>query len=188
MPSGHPAVFLDRDGTLIEEVGYLDRIERLAFFPYSVDAVRLMNRAGYRVVVATNQSGIARGIFDEAFVAKAHRHIADVLDAGGAHVDGFYYCPHHPEGTVAQYARSCDCRKPQPGLLRQAASELDLDLARSWVVGDRWHDLQAGTAVGARGLLVRTGYGREAERTTGVGAVGIVDDLIAAASWIFRTP
>ena len=83
--------------------------------------------------------------------------------------------------------RSCDCRKPQPGLLRQAASELDLDLARSWVVGDRWHDLQAGTAVGARGLLVRTGYGREAERTTGVGAVGIVDDLIAAASWIFRT-
>ena len=190
MASGRPAVFLDRDGTLIEEVGYLERLERLAFFPYSVDAVRLLNRAGYVVVVVTNQAGVARGMFDEAFVNDLHRHIGDVLHAGAARVEGFYYCPHHPEGTVAGYARACDCRKPQPGLLRNAASELEIDLARSWVVGDRWHDLQAGAAVGARGILVRTGYGRAAEGAParGVEAAAIVDDLISAASWILRTP
>ena len=92
------AVFLDRDGTLIEEVGYLDRLDRVRFFPYSVDAVRLLNRAGFVVVVATNQAGIARGFFDEAFVEATHRSLADTLAAGGARVDGFYYCPHHPDG------------------------------------------------------------------------------------------
>ena len=147
-----------------------------------------MNRAGYRVVVATNQSGIARGIFDEAFVAKAHRHIADVLDAGGAHVDGFYYCPHHPEGTVAQYTRGAAIAGSRSraccGRPRASSTSISRDPGSSAIAGTT---LQAGTAVGARGLLVRTGYGREAERTTGVGAAGIVDDLIAAASWILRT-
>ncbi|HET7218315.1 MAG TPA: HAD family hydrolase, partial [Vicinamibacterales bacterium] len=121
-----PAVFLDRDGTLIEEVGYLDSLERLSFFPFSVDAVRLLNRAGRAVVVVTNQSGVARGYFDEAVVAATHRHIADTLARGKARVDGFYYCPHHPDGRVAAYRIDCDCRKPRPGLLRQAAQELNL--------------------------------------------------------------
>jgi len=184
------AVFLDRDGTLIEESGYLDRLERLAFFPFSVDAVRVLNRAGFAVVVITNQAGIARGIVKESFVAEAHRHIADRLEAGGARVDGFYYCPHYPEGVVEEYRKACDCRKPQPGLLRRAAGDLHLDLERSFVVGDRWHDLAAGQAVGARGVLVRTGLGwkDEAEPHAGTVPDTIVDNLMDAAAWILQQP
>ena len=184
-----PAVFLDRDGTLIEEAGYLDRLERLVFYPYSIDAVRLLNRAGFAVVIITNQAGVARGIFPESFVGEAHGHVTQKLELGGARVDGFYYCPHHPEASVEQYRQSCECRKPQPGMLRQAAGDLNLDLARSFVIGDRWHDLRAGAAVGARGILVRTGYGRteEAAPTSRASAAAIVDNLIEAASWILRT-
>lgn len=183
-----PAVFLDRDGTLLEEAGYLDRLERLVFFPYSVDAVRLLNRANFAVVVVTNQAGIARGIFKEAFVAEAHRHITARLSAGGARVDGFYYCPHHPEAVIEQYRKSCDCRKPEPGLLRQAAQDLDLALDRSFVVGDRWHDLEAGHRVGARGVLVRTGYGKTEEMAPRdrLAPAAIVDNLMEAVSWILR--
>jgi D-glycero-D-manno-heptose 1,7-bisphosphate phosphatase len=182
------AVFLDRDGTLVEEAGYLDRLERLIFFPYSVDAVRLLNRADLAVVIVTNQAGIARGIFKESFVAEAHAHITARLAAGGARVDGFYYCPHHPEAVVEKYRKSCDCRKPQPGLLRQAAKDLDLALDRSVVVGDRWHDLEAGQRVGATGVLVRTGYGKTEEKASQdrVKPAAIVDNLIEAVSWIVR--
>jgi D-glycero-D-manno-heptose 1,7-bisphosphate phosphatase len=182
------AVFLDRDGTLIEENGYVDRLERLAFFPYSVDAVRLLNRSGHAVVIVTNQAGVARGIFKESFVAEAHRHITERLAAGGARIDAFYYCPHHAEGVVDQYRQVCECRKPQPGMLTRAATELGLSLETSYVVGDRWQDLEAGQAVGARGILVRTGYGRteEASPTAGVRPAAVVDNLIAAVSWILR--
>ena len=182
------AVFLDRDGTLIEEAGYLDRLERMVFFPFSVDAVRVLNRGGFKIVVITNQAGIARGIVRESFVEEAHRHIANRLAAGGATIDGFYYCPHYPEGVLEQYRRACDCRKPQPGLLRRAATDLDLDLARSFVVGDRWHDLAAGQAVGARGVLVRTGLGwkDEIDPHPGTTPDTIVDNLMDAAAWILQ--
>ena len=182
------AVFLDRDGTIIEESGYLDRLERLVFFPFSIDAVRALNDGGFTVVIVTNQAGIARGIVDEVFVGEAHRHIAERMQAGGARIDGVYYCPHYPEGTVAQYRQRCDCRKPQPGLLRRAARDLDLDLGRSFIVGDRWHDLAAGQAVGARGLLVRTGLGRVDEATPAKLPADalVVDDLAAAVAWILQ--
>ena len=180
------AVFLDRDGTLIEEAGYLDRLERLVFFPYTVDAVRVLNRAGFAVVVITNQAGIARGIVREPFVAEAHRAISEKLAAGGARIDAYYYCPHYRTGTVEKYVMACDCRKPGAGMLRRAAQDLDLDLARSFVVGDRWHDVGAARAVGARGVLVRTGLGRaEAARPeAGVAADAIVDTLADASAWI----
>ncbi len=181
-------VFLDRDGTLLEESGYLDRLERLIFFPYSVDAVRLLNRAGFRVVVITNQAGIARGIVKESFVVEAHRHIAERLKAGGAHVDGFYYCPHHPEAVVAEFRQSCECRKPGTGMFTRAAAELGVTLEGSFTIGDRWHDIEAGTRVGARGILVRTGYGRteEASPKPGVQPAAIVDNVMGAVSWILR--
>jgi D-glycero-D-manno-heptose 1,7-bisphosphate phosphatase len=183
-----PAVFLDRDGTLIEEAGYLDRIERIQFFPFSIDAVRLLNHGGFAVVVVTNQAGVARGIFPESFVAEAHAHLRERLEAGGARVDAFYYCPHHPDGTVEMYRRSCDCRKPGDAMLHRAAADLDLDLARSIVVGDRWHDIQAGQKAGTRTVLVRTGYGRTEEQQPkpGVAADAIVENLIGAVSWILR--
>ena len=180
------AVFLDRDGTLIQEAGYLDRLERLVFFPYSIDAVRLLNLGGFAVIIVTNQSGIARGILKESFVAEAHQHIAGSLAAGGARVDATYYCPHHPEASVAAYRQACDCRKPLPGMLTRAASELGVSLPDSFVVGDRWHDLEAGQRVGARGILVRTGHGRtdEAAPIPQVTPAAIADNLIGAVSWI----
>src|SRR3972149_4109448 len=131
-----PAVFRDRGGTLIEEVGYLDRLERLAFFPWSVDAVRLLNHAGFLVVVVTNQAGVARGMFEESFVGEAHRYMDETLKAGGARIDAYYHCPHHPDASVAAYRRVCECRKPAPGMLRRAEREIRADLARSLVVGD----------------------------------------------------
>jgi D-glycero-D-manno-heptose 1,7-bisphosphate phosphatase len=184
------AVFLDRDGTLVEEAGYPDRLDRLAFFPYTVDAVRLLNQAGLAVVVATNQSAVARGLIEESFIAEAHEHISARLVAGGARVDAYYYCPHHPKALRPEYRRRCDCRKPAPGMLYRASHDLDLDLTRSFAVGDRWHDLQAGHAVGARGVLVRTGYGRfhEAAPVAGLEPDAIVDNLMQAVTWILRHP
>jgi D-glycero-D-manno-heptose 1,7-bisphosphate phosphatase len=181
-------VFLDRDGTLIEEAGYLDRLERLRFYPYSIDAVRLLNQAGFSVVVATNQSGVARGLVEESFIAEAHQYITERLAAGGARVDAFYYCPHHPDGIRPDYAQPCDCRKPRTGMLRRAADDLQIDLQRSFVIGDRWGDMEAGAAVGARGVLVRTGYGRTSE-AGGSGKVepdALADNLMEAVSWILR--
>jgi D-glycero-D-manno-heptose 1,7-bisphosphate phosphatase len=183
-----PAVFLDRDGTLIEESGYLDRLERLTLFPFTVDAVRLLNRTGWPVIVISNQSGIGRGLVRESFVGEAHAHLADRLAAAGARIDAFFYCPHHPEATLPAYRARCDCRKPAPGMLLAAAGQLDVDLSRSVVVGDRWEDVGAARSVGARAVLVRTGYGgvAEANARPDLRADWIADNLIAAVSWILR--
>jgi D-glycero-D-manno-heptose 1,7-bisphosphate phosphatase len=182
------AVFLDRDGTLIEEVGYLDRVERVDLYPWSIDAVRALNRAGLRVVMVTNQSGVARGFFSEAVVEEVHGYIADLLEAGGAHIDAYYYCPHHPDGKVRQYAQACDCRKPGRGLVDRAVQEFGIDPAASFVVGDRWLDVALARAVGGRGVLVRTGYGatEESRPPEGLRADAIADNLIGAVSWILR--
>jgi len=183
-----PAVFLDRDGTVIAETGYLDTLDGLELFPWTVDAIRVLNQAGLLVVLVTNQAGVARGFFDEAFVAETHRHLLERLAAGGARLDGCYYCPHHPEAVVEAYRRTCDCRKPGPGMIRQAARELGIDLPRSYVVGDRWHDVAAAQAAGARGLLVRTGHGRfeESRPVPDVRPAHIADTLIEAAAWILQ--
>jgi len=182
------AVFLDRDGTIIEEVGYLDRVERVAFYPWTIDAVRSLNRAGLRVVMVTNQSGVARGFFSEAIVEEVHRHIASMLEAGGARIDAYYYCPHHPDGKVQEYAQRCECRKPGRGLVDRAQRELGIDPSRSFVVGDRWLDVALARTVGAQGVLVRTGYGRseEARPPEGLVADAVADNLIEAVGWILR--
>jgi D-glycero-D-manno-heptose 1,7-bisphosphate phosphatase len=183
-----PAVFLDRDGTLIEDVGYLRAVRDVALFPWTVDAVRALNRAGFPVVVITNQSGIARGILSEAIVADVHRHLSSVLEAGGARIDAYYYCPHHPDGSVAPFAVRCGCRKPGRGLIDRASADLGLDPARSFVVGDKWLDVGAARASGGRGVLVRTGYGatEELQPQAGLTADAVVDNLVEAASWILR--
>jgi D-glycero-D-manno-heptose 1,7-bisphosphate phosphatase len=190
-PSGQlarPAVFLDRDGTLIEDIPYLCSVDRLAFFPWTIDSVRALNRAGLAVVIVSNQSGIARGFMSEAAVQDIHREISRRLQAGGARVEAYYYCPHHPDGTVEPYGRRCDCRKPAPGLVDRAASDLQLDPARSFVVGDKWVDVGLARGVGARGILVRTGTGaaEEARPSPGVTADAVVDNLAGAASWILQ--
>ena len=182
------AVFLDRDGTIIEEVGYLDRPERVEFFPWTIDAIRVLNRAGLAVVLVSNQSGIARGFFTEAVVEDVHRRIFEMLAAGGARIDAYYYCPHHPDGRIPDLAKVCDCRKPARGLVDRAVIEFGVDPQRSFVVGDRWLDVGLARAVGAKGVLVRTGYGESEERKPpdGVRADVVVDNLIAASSWILR--
>jgi len=183
-----PAAFLDRDGTIIEEVGYLDRPERLELFPWSSSAIRALNRAGVRVVMVSNQSGVARGFFDEAKVERIHDRLRVLLAAGGATIDAYYYCPHHPDGKVAEYARACDCRKPGPGLVDRAVRELGVDPRRSFTVGDRWIDVALARTVGARGILVRTGYGHSEEERPPKGLVAdvVVDNLVGAVSWILR--
>ena len=186
--SSNAAVFLDRDGTMIEDVGYLDRLERLTLFPYTVDAIGLLSRAGFRIVVVTSQAGIANGIVAEEFLAEAHGVISrKVADAGGR-IDGFYYCPHLPTAAVEKYRTDCDCRKPKPGMIHSAARDLSLDVSRSFVVGDRWRDIEMGQAAGARGILVETGYGKtEARRRpANIEPVPVVANLIEATAWILR--
>jgi D-glycero-D-manno-heptose 1,7-bisphosphate phosphatase len=189
--ASRPAVFLDRDGTLIEEIGYLDRADQVQLFPWSVDAIRALNRAQLRVVMVTNQSGVARGYFTEHVVKTVHAHIANLLQVGGVRIDAYYYCPHHPDGTIREYAQSCACRKPGAGLVERAVRELGVDPGRSFAIGDRWLDIGLARAVGARGVLVRTGVGAEEERRppAGMTADAVVNNLIEAASWILsQTP
>ncbi len=154
-----PAVFLDRDGVVIEDAHYVGTVDRVRILPGAADAIASLNRAGWPVIVVTNQAGVARGLFTEAAIDSIHAYIAAELASFGARITAFYYCPHHPEGEVTSYRMTCECRKPQPGMLHRAAREHNLDLAASWMVGDRISDLEAGAAVGARTMLVRTGYG-----------------------------
>ncbi len=152
MPEPIPTAFLDRDGVLNVDFGYVHRIEELEWIDGAPEAVRLLNEAGFRVVVITNQSGIARGHYDEDAVRQLHEHMQEVLAITGARIDAFYVCPHHPEGTVAAYSIECECRKPKIGLLEQAARDCRVDRSRSFVVGDREGDVAAATAFGIRGV------------------------------------
>jgi len=147
------AVFLDRDGTICEEMGYVNHIDRLRIFPDAAEAIRRLNEAQIPVVVITNQSGIARGIFPESLVHQIHKKMIAQLASGGAWIDAIYFCPHKKDDA-------CVCRKPNPGLLERAAREHGLDLPASWVVGDRYADVEMAHRAGARGILVMTGYGR----------------------------
>ncbi len=182
-----PAVFLDRDGTMIHDVGYLNRVEDLRWYPSTIDAVRLLNRAGFVVCVTTNQAGIGLGHLNEEILARLHGEMTRVLDEEGARIDGWFHCPHHPHAVVDALRVVCECRKPQPGMIRQAQARLGLDLTRSVVVGDKMADVGLAGSVGARGVLVRTGYGAEVVRAHGgtvPGAALLADNLMEAVSWI----
>jgi histidinol-phosphate phosphatase family protein len=181
-------VFLDRDGTIIEEVGYLNRLERLAFFPWTIDAIRSLNEAGLAVVVVTNQAGVAQGYYEEDFVRETHRRIDQTIRAGRGRVEAYYYCPHHPTAKVEAYRQVCECRKPGTGMLRQAAADLALDLSGSYVVGDRWGDVELAHAAGARAVIVATGYatGKEPRPEGAAAADCLADNLAHAAAWIIR--
>jgi D-glycero-D-manno-heptose 1,7-bisphosphate phosphatase len=183
-----PAVFLDRDGTLIEECGYLDRLDLLTVFPWTADALRLLKRAGFATVVITNQAAIGRGIIDEAFLGDVHRELSARLERGGAVIDRYYYCPHVADAKEDQYRLVCRCRKPEPGMVEQACRDMDLDPSRSVMVGDRWLDVACGRAAGTRTILVRTGHGaHKAEVPPGsLRADAILNNLMEAAGWILR--
>jgi D-glycero-D-manno-heptose 1,7-bisphosphate phosphatase len=152
-----PAVFLDRDGTLVEEVAYLHDPAEVVLLPGVAGALAALAGAGYALVVATNQAGVARGYYDEAAVARVHRRLRALLAADGVRLDAVLYCPHHPDGTVGGYAGACRCRKPGPGMLEAAAARLGLDLPASYLIGNHESDVGAAVAAGATPLFVRTG-------------------------------
>ena len=185
---GHPAVFIDRDGTLTEEVGYVNHPKRLRLLPRAAEAISLLNEAGVKAVLVTNQSGIARGYFTEEVLYAVHAELLSQLKAEGASLDGLYVCMHHPSEGQWPYRRACDCRKPSPGLLRQAVAELGLDLQRSHMVGDKISDVMVGHRAGARGILVLTGYGLgewEYHRSEWTESPDYVaEDLLDAVRWI----
>jgi D-glycero-D-manno-heptose 1,7-bisphosphate phosphatase len=160
MSGARRAVFIDRDGTISEEVGYVNHVSRYRVFPFAAEAVRVLNEAGRLAVLVTNQAGVARGYFREELIGEVHKVLAAELERGGARLDAVYYCPHHPSVGEPPYRFDCDCRKPRPGLLLRAADELGLDLSRCWMVGDRYSDTELARNAGARSALVLTGYGR----------------------------
>jgi D-glycero-D-manno-heptose 1,7-bisphosphate phosphatase len=184
----NPAVFLDRDGTLNEEVGYVNHLARLHLIPGAAAAVRLINQSGFKAVVVTNQSGVARGYFPESLVWEVHEVIERRLREEEAYLDRIYYCPHLPRGAVKPYNVECECRKPKDGMLRQAAKELGIDLGRSYVVGDRLKDVEFAQRAGLKGILVLTGYGKgEAEYilpTSTIRPDFVAEDLYSAGQFI----
>ena len=188
LTTGRPAVFLDRDGTINEQMGYVNHLSRFQLLPGVARAIRSLNEAGLPVVVVTNQSGLARGYFPESLLEAVHAEMYRLLAQEGARLDGLYVCPHHPEAREERFRLDCDCRKPRTGLLERAAAELGLDLGRSYMVGDRWSDLRCGAAVGATTVLVLTGYGRGDAAYVGPGQTvqpdHVAEDLEAAARWI----
>ena len=155
------AVFLDRDGTLNREVNYLADPAQLELLPGVAEGLSRLARAHWLLCVVTNQSGVARGLVSEEALDAIHGRLREMLASEGAHLDWIGHCPHHPEHGPPDLRRACDCRKPEPGLLLRAAAELDIDLTRSWMVGDSARDLEAGRSAGCRSILVGTGNGAE---------------------------
>jgi D-glycero-D-manno-heptose 1,7-bisphosphate phosphatase len=179
---------MDRDGTVCDEVGYVNHVSRIRLLPRSAAAIRRAREAGFKTAIVTNQAGVARGYFDEELIHRVHDRVRELLAADGAAVDAIYYCPHHPDAGAPPYRLDCDCRKPRPGMLLRARDELGIDLARSYLVGDSMRDVEAGQRVGATTVLVLTGYGRGELEYRSAGwktrPDHIAEDLMDAVEWI----
>ena len=158
MQMKRPAVFIDRDGTISEEVGYVNHPSRFHVFPYSAEAIRILNNAGWLAIVITNQAGVARGYFAENMIASVHDQLKRDLE--NAQLDAIYYCAHHPSVGEPPYRFDCDCRKPKPGLIDRAAKDFEIDVGASWMVGDRYGDVELARNAGLRSAFVLSGYGR----------------------------
>ncbi len=182
------AVFIDRDGTISEEVGYINHASRFRLFQYSAAAIKQLHDSGYLAIIITNQAGVARGYFSEGMVQDIHAKMIEELGAGGAALDAVYYCAHHPSVGEPPYRLDCDCRKPKPGLLLRAARDFDIDLAKSWMTGDRYSDIELAANAGVKSALVLSGYGRgewEHQRDKWILQPDLVaDDLLEAVSRI----
>jgi len=182
------AIFLDRDGTINEEVGYLNDPDGLNLLPGAGEAIGKINDHQVKVVVITNQSGVARGYFSEDQVEMMHQKLRKLLKEKSAYLDGIYYCPHHPEVCHPEYGIQCNCRKPAPGMLETASEELGIDLAGSYVIGDKIIDIELAYGVGAKGILVLTGYGKEEVETLNCESKRrpdyVAQDILDAVNWV----
>lgn len=184
------AIFLDRDGTLIEDAPYLHRLQDISIYPRALEAVRKINQSGLLAIVITNQSAVARGLLTEDRLQKLHQVLADRFCEKGARLDAFYYCPHHPEGN-GPYRRVCRCRKPEPGLLRQAVEDFQIELSNSYLIGDRLLDVQTAARAGCGSVLVKTGYGASElnslpEAKPDIHPLYIAHDVLDGVNWILR--
>ena len=186
------AVFIDRDGTLSEEVGYINHPSRFRLFPYAADAIKHLNENGWLAVVTTNQAGVARGYFSEEMIATVHDAMTKVLENHGASLDAIYYCAHHPSVGEPPYRLECDCRKPRPGLITRAAADLAINLNESWMVGDRYSDIELARNAGVKSAFVLSGYGRgewEHQRETWMHQPDLVaENLLEAVELITSQP
>jgi D-glycero-D-manno-heptose 1,7-bisphosphate phosphatase len=182
LTAGEAGVLLDRDGTLIRDVGHLSRLEQVEILPRVAEAIRLLSDRRLKVAVITNQSAVGRGLLTEEELGRIHRELASRLAAAGARIDGIFYCPHHPTEAFGSYRLACECRKPNAGLARRAAADLKLDLGRSYVVGDQATDMELAERIGARAILIQA---QPPERAAAPGWVR-VKDLWQAANWIVR--
>ena len=153
------AVFIDRDGTISEEVGYINHQSRFRLFPYAAAAIKNLNEHGWLAIVTTNQAGVARGYFSEEMIQRVHAMMTKELESSGARLDAIYYCAHHPSLGDPPYRVDCDCRKPKPGLISRAAQDFHINLAESWMVGDRYSDVELARNAGVRSAFVMSGYG-----------------------------
>jgi D-glycero-D-manno-heptose 1,7-bisphosphate phosphatase len=184
------AIFMDRDGTVCEEVGYVNHVDRLRLITGSAEAVRKVNRAGFQAVLVTNQAGVARGYMSEDLVGETHDRLRELLAGEDARLDGIYYCPHHPDVGPSRYRKACDCRKPKAGMLLQAREEMGIDLEASYVIGDSIKDVETARRVGATAVLVLSGYGRgQLEHQSDAWTVRpdhVAEDLLEAVSWILE--
>ena len=177
--ANNQAVFLDRDGTIMEDSNYVGDVDRVMLIPAALGSLKQLQDAGYKLFVVTNQSGVGRGYFTHEAVEQIHQHLDEEFGRHGVKFDGYFVCPHHPEDR-------CDCRKPKPKFLINAAREHDLDLARSFMIGDRASDVQTGINAGTRTILVLTGVGRETLARNEVKADHVAEDIRAAVKWILR--
>jgi D-glycero-D-manno-heptose 1,7-bisphosphate phosphatase len=153
------AVFIDRDGTISEEVGYINHPSRFRIFPYAAEAIKRLHENGWLAILVTNQAGVARGYFSEEMIHSVHAVLTGELANGGAKLDAIYYCAHHPSVGEPPYRSDCDCRKPKPGLITRATQELDIDVNQSWMVGDRYSDIELARNAGLKSAFVLSGYG-----------------------------
>jgi len=185
-----PALFMDRDGTISEEVGYVNHPSRFRLFPYTAEAVRLLNENGWLAIVITNQAGVARGYFSEEIILQIHDRVRQELAHESARLDAIYYCAHHPSVGEPPYRLDCDCRKPKPGLIQRAAADFEIDLERSWMVGDRYGDVELARNAGLHAAFVLSGYGRgewEFQRASWKTEPELVaEDLLAAVQKIIE--
>lgn len=182
------AVFIDRDGTISEEIGYVNHPERFKLLPRSGQAIRMINEMGLKAVVVTNQAGVARGYFPEWMIQKVHDKMEGLLEKEGARLDAIYYCPHHPKAGEPPYRADCECRKPRTGMIDSAAKDLNIDVKKSYMIGDKITDVEFAHRVGAKGIFVKTGYGRGELELYGdtwtTTPDFIAEDLLDAVIWI----
>jgi len=181
---------MDRDGTISEEVGYVNHPSRFRLFPYTAEAVRLLNENGWLAIVITNQAGVARGYFSEDIILQIHDRVREQLARESARLDAIYYCAHHPSVGEPPYRLDCDCRKPKPGLIQRAAADFEIDLERSWMVGDRYGDVELARNAGLHAAFVLSGYGRgewEFQRASWkIEPELVAEDLLAAVQKIIE--